>query len=60
MNADYRERKGIVEGKDENGNTTYTKNTKSWLLRRDKQTTLTMAGDQAGLEPKKKGCPRLP
>ena len=46
MNADYRERKGIVEGKDENGNTTYTKNTKSWLLRRDKQTTLTMAGDQ--------------
>ncbi|MBP3346117.1 MAG: peptidoglycan DD-metalloendopeptidase family protein [Alphaproteobacteria bacterium] len=46
MNADYRARKGIVEGKDENGNTTYTQNSKSWFLRRNKQTTLTMAGDQ--------------
>ncbi len=46
MNADYRERKGIVEGKDQNGNTTFTRNSKSWFLRHNKKTTLTIAGDQ--------------
>lgn len=45
MDADYRAKKGIVEGKDENGNTTYTKNSRSWFLRRKKQTTLTVDGE---------------
>ena len=46
MDADYRSRKGITEGKDENGNVTYTKNSRSWFLQRKKQTTLTLNGDQ--------------